>query len=241
METLVPAPVCRHGRIRVATGQAIEFIDLTVRIEALVAEAGIHAGWSTSRASTRRQPLSSTNTSRCCWWTSANCWRGRLRRTHPIVTMIRMPGTSRCPRANARTVMHTARLSARLIRVAEFAEGRFQLGAGSACSSWNSMDRATVRFRSSSSASVFDDGALPGSLVFPPEQNREPAAAPAPVRCLLDDGFKSGESAPACPRGATLDARRRVSTAICQRHPPQEGTCRDTVSANIGLGGSHQS
>src|SRR5437762_1867034 len=44
METLVPAPVCHHGRIRVTTGQAIEFIDLTVRIEALVAEAGVHAG-----------------------------------------------------------------------------------------------------------------------------------------------------------------------------------------------------
>ena len=43
-ETLVPAPICHHGRIRLTTGQAIEFIDLTVRIEALVAEAGIHAG-----------------------------------------------------------------------------------------------------------------------------------------------------------------------------------------------------
>jgi secondary thiamine-phosphate synthase enzyme len=44
METLVPAAICRHGRIRVATGQAMEFIDLTARIEALAAEAGIHAG-----------------------------------------------------------------------------------------------------------------------------------------------------------------------------------------------------
>jgi secondary thiamine-phosphate synthase enzyme len=44
METLVPAPICHHGRIRVATGQPIEFIDLTVRIEALAAAAGIHAG-----------------------------------------------------------------------------------------------------------------------------------------------------------------------------------------------------
>jgi secondary thiamine-phosphate synthase enzyme len=44
METLVPAAICHHARIRVATGQAIEFIDLTARIEALAAEAGIHAG-----------------------------------------------------------------------------------------------------------------------------------------------------------------------------------------------------
>ena len=44
METLVPAPVCHHGRIRVATGQPIEFIDLTVKIEALAAEAGIRSG-----------------------------------------------------------------------------------------------------------------------------------------------------------------------------------------------------
>ncbi|HJR58336.1 MAG TPA: secondary thiamine-phosphate synthase enzyme YjbQ [Vicinamibacterales bacterium] len=44
METLVPAAVCHHGRIRVATERAMEFIDLTERIEALAAEAGIHAG-----------------------------------------------------------------------------------------------------------------------------------------------------------------------------------------------------
>ena len=44
METLVPAAICRHTRIRVATGRATEFIDLTARIEALAAEAGIHAG-----------------------------------------------------------------------------------------------------------------------------------------------------------------------------------------------------
>ncbi len=44
METLVPAAICRHGRIRVATERAMEFIDLTARIEALAAEAGIHAG-----------------------------------------------------------------------------------------------------------------------------------------------------------------------------------------------------
>jgi len=44
METLVPAAVCRHGRIRVATERPVEFIDLTARIEALAAEAGIHTG-----------------------------------------------------------------------------------------------------------------------------------------------------------------------------------------------------
>ena len=44
METLVPAAICYHGRIRVATERATEFIDLTARIEALTAEAGIHAG-----------------------------------------------------------------------------------------------------------------------------------------------------------------------------------------------------
>ena len=44
METLVPAAICQHRRIRVATERAMEFIDLTARIEALTAEAGIHAG-----------------------------------------------------------------------------------------------------------------------------------------------------------------------------------------------------
>ena len=44
METLVTAAICHHGRIRVATERAMEFIDLTERIEALAAEAGIHAG-----------------------------------------------------------------------------------------------------------------------------------------------------------------------------------------------------
>jgi secondary thiamine-phosphate synthase enzyme len=44
METLVPAAICHHGRIRVATERAMEFIDLTARIEALAAEWGIHAG-----------------------------------------------------------------------------------------------------------------------------------------------------------------------------------------------------
>ena len=44
METLVPAAICRHTRIRVATERATEFIDLTARIEALAAAAEIHAG-----------------------------------------------------------------------------------------------------------------------------------------------------------------------------------------------------
>lgn len=44
METLVPAAICHHGRIRVATKQAMEFIDLTGRVETLAAEGGIHAG-----------------------------------------------------------------------------------------------------------------------------------------------------------------------------------------------------
>jgi secondary thiamine-phosphate synthase enzyme len=44
METLVPAAICRHTRIRVATGRAMEFIDLTARIEALATEARIDAG-----------------------------------------------------------------------------------------------------------------------------------------------------------------------------------------------------
>ena len=44
METLAPAAICHHARIQVATERAMEFIDLTARIEALAAEAGIHAG-----------------------------------------------------------------------------------------------------------------------------------------------------------------------------------------------------
>ena len=44
METLAPAATCYHDRIRVTTERPMEFIDLTDRIEALVAEAGIHAG-----------------------------------------------------------------------------------------------------------------------------------------------------------------------------------------------------
>ena len=44
METLAAAALCRHARIRVTTGRATEFIDVTDRIEALAAEAGVYAG-----------------------------------------------------------------------------------------------------------------------------------------------------------------------------------------------------
>jgi secondary thiamine-phosphate synthase enzyme len=44
MQTLVPAATCHHARIRVATERAIQFIDLTARIEAMAAEARIDTG-----------------------------------------------------------------------------------------------------------------------------------------------------------------------------------------------------
>ena len=44
MEMLVPAAICHHARIRVATERATQFIDLTDRIEALAAAGGIDAG-----------------------------------------------------------------------------------------------------------------------------------------------------------------------------------------------------
>src|SRR5262245_51309933 len=44
METLASPATCHHARIRVATERPMEFIDLTDRIEALAARAGIHAG-----------------------------------------------------------------------------------------------------------------------------------------------------------------------------------------------------
>jgi secondary thiamine-phosphate synthase enzyme len=44
METLAPAAICFHSRIRITTDAAMQFIDLTARIEALAAEAAIHAG-----------------------------------------------------------------------------------------------------------------------------------------------------------------------------------------------------
>jgi secondary thiamine-phosphate synthase enzyme len=44
METLAAPAICRHGRIRLATKEAMEFIDVTDRIEALAAGSGIHTG-----------------------------------------------------------------------------------------------------------------------------------------------------------------------------------------------------
>lgn len=44
MKTLVSTSICHHARIPVATDRAIEFIDLTDRIEALATESGIHTG-----------------------------------------------------------------------------------------------------------------------------------------------------------------------------------------------------
>ena len=44
METLVSAATSHHVRISVPTRRAIEFIDLTDRIEALAAGSGVHTG-----------------------------------------------------------------------------------------------------------------------------------------------------------------------------------------------------
>jgi secondary thiamine-phosphate synthase enzyme len=44
METLAPAAACRHTRIRIASERPMEFVDLTARIEAFVAEAGVRTG-----------------------------------------------------------------------------------------------------------------------------------------------------------------------------------------------------
>jgi secondary thiamine-phosphate synthase enzyme len=44
METLAPAPACRHSRIRVETRRSTEFIDLTDRIDASVSDTGIRDG-----------------------------------------------------------------------------------------------------------------------------------------------------------------------------------------------------
>ena len=77
METLVPAAICHHTRIRVATERAMEFIDLTARIEALAAEAGIDTGL------VNIQTLHTTTAS----WTSRACSPGRRRGTRAITTM----------------------------------------------------------------------------------------------------------------------------------------------------------
>jgi secondary thiamine-phosphate synthase enzyme len=44
METLAPASISRHTTIRITTEHPTDFIDLTGRLEALVAEAGIRVG-----------------------------------------------------------------------------------------------------------------------------------------------------------------------------------------------------
>jgi secondary thiamine-phosphate synthase enzyme len=44
METLVTAAICHHGRICIATERAMQFVDLTPRIEALATEAGFQTG-----------------------------------------------------------------------------------------------------------------------------------------------------------------------------------------------------
>lgn len=45
METLTSAAVCRHTRLQIATRQPTEFIDLTDRLQLLVADAGIGVGF----------------------------------------------------------------------------------------------------------------------------------------------------------------------------------------------------
>lgn len=44
MHTLASARTCRHTRIRIATRQRTEFIDLTEQVEAFLADAGMEAG-----------------------------------------------------------------------------------------------------------------------------------------------------------------------------------------------------
>ena len=44
MHTLAPLSTCRHSSIRIYTGRATEFVDVTDRIDALIADAGIHSG-----------------------------------------------------------------------------------------------------------------------------------------------------------------------------------------------------
>ena len=44
METLTPAPACRHSRLQITTRQPTEFVDLTDRLQLLVADAAIGAG-----------------------------------------------------------------------------------------------------------------------------------------------------------------------------------------------------
>ena len=45
METLAFTPTCSHARLAVPTSKPTEFIDLTARIQALVADSGIELGF----------------------------------------------------------------------------------------------------------------------------------------------------------------------------------------------------
>lgn len=44
MHTLVTTAVCQHGRLRIATTQPMEFVDITDRIAAIVTETGMRTG-----------------------------------------------------------------------------------------------------------------------------------------------------------------------------------------------------
>jgi len=44
MDTLAPASTSRHSRIRITTASPTQFVDVTERVESLVAEAGVRAG-----------------------------------------------------------------------------------------------------------------------------------------------------------------------------------------------------
>jgi len=44
MDTLTPVSTCRHARIQLTTGHPTQFIDLTDRLQALVADAGLRVG-----------------------------------------------------------------------------------------------------------------------------------------------------------------------------------------------------
>jgi len=45
MEMIASAPVCRHHVVRIATRRHSEFVDVTERLRALVADAGLRAGF----------------------------------------------------------------------------------------------------------------------------------------------------------------------------------------------------
>ena len=45
METLARASICQHRRILITTERSTEFIDLTERVEAFVADAGVRFGF----------------------------------------------------------------------------------------------------------------------------------------------------------------------------------------------------